>query len=328
MVRLGRCETLDPGEVSVAHAFTRVVRRCFLFGVDPASGKSSDYRKVWIEQYLQHFAACFGIDLLGLAILSNHFHLIPIKRAEIRKRLSDISWWMRLLCQQVATRSNQDDEETGRFFQDRFKAVKLVDEASLLACAAYVDLIPIRAAIAQTLETSDHTSVQSRIEAMISTRESLSEPLTRQQNVDPEIRQVASVPTNKIDADFLAPLTIDEAKDELGPCVSQTGKRASDKRASDKGFLPMTLVDYLQLLDWTAREMRPDQAGYTKRDVPTVIVRLGLEPTAWTELVRDFGKLFHCIAGHPDNVDPLRSSRTRRRFHLRRRVCELMPSVQ
>jgi hypothetical protein len=38
MVRLARVETLDPSEVNVAHVFTRVVRRCFPFGFDPASG--------------------------------------------------------------------------------------------------------------------------------------------------------------------------------------------------------------------------------------------------------------------------------------------------
>jgi hypothetical protein len=90
----------------------------------------------------------------------------------------------------------------------------------------------------------------------------------------------------------------------------------------------MSLVDYLQLLDWTAREMRPDKAGSTRHHVPAVIARLGLETTAWTELVRDFGKLFNSIAGHPNNLDPLRSGRTQRRFHLRRRTRELMPSVQ
>jgi hypothetical protein len=90
----------------------------------------------------------------------------------------------------------------------------------------------------------------------------------------------------------------------------------------------VTLVDYLQLLDWTARETRSDKTGYTGPDVPPVIARRGLEPTAWTELVRDFGKSFHRIAGHCDNVDPLRSSRTKRRFHLRRRVRKLMPPVQ
>ncbi len=56
---------------------------------------------------------------------------------------------MRLLCQRVAMRANREDEENGRFFQDRYKAVRLLDEASLLACAAYVDLNPIRAGLAR-----------------------------------------------------------------------------------------------------------------------------------------------------------------------------------
>ena len=44
---------------------------------------------------------------------------------------------MRLLCQRVAQRANHEAEESGRFFQDRYRATRLVDEASLLACAAY-----------------------------------------------------------------------------------------------------------------------------------------------------------------------------------------------
>ncbi|WP_302120689.1 hypothetical protein [Allorhodopirellula heiligendammensis] len=36
----------------------------------------------------------------------------PMKRAEIRQRLSSFSWWMRLLCQRVATRANREDEQS------------------------------------------------------------------------------------------------------------------------------------------------------------------------------------------------------------------------
>jgi len=38
------------------------------------------------------------------------------KLAEIRNRLSDISWWMRLLSQNIAQRANLEDEEVGKFW--------------------------------------------------------------------------------------------------------------------------------------------------------------------------------------------------------------------
>ena len=71
----------------------------------------------------------------------------PDKLATIRNRLSDVAWWMRLLCQNIGTRANQEDKEVGKFFQGRYRSVRILDEAALLACAAYVDLNPIRAAM-------------------------------------------------------------------------------------------------------------------------------------------------------------------------------------
>ncbi|TWU41614.1 hypothetical protein Q31b_30650 [Novipirellula aureliae] len=344
MVRLARSEVFDPHEVVVAHLYNRTCRRCFLMGNDQVSGKNFDHRKIWIEKYLQQFAKCFSVDLLAFSILDNHLHLIlrsrpdlvatwsdrevarrwlmlcphrrksdgsplppsepelksiagcPIKCQEIRERLSSFSWWMRLLCQRVAMRANREEQESGRFFQDRYRATRLTDEASLLACAAYVDLNLIRAAMAETLEQSDHTSVQKRIEAMKS--ESPSE--------------------DKPDA-FLAPLSIDEQLDPVGPCASD-----SSKRCSDKGFLPISLVDYLKLLDWTARQVAPGKRGVTPSAAPPILVRLGLEQATWCELVKDFGKLFCSIAGRPESVDSMRCHRTHRRYHLRRRARELL----
>ena len=40
--------------------------------------------------------------------------------------------------------------------------MRLLDETAILACAAYVDLNPIRAAIAKTIEDIDFTSAQKR----------------------------------------------------------------------------------------------------------------------------------------------------------------------
>jgi len=58
-------------------------RRCFLFGFDPVSGKNFDDRKVWVEEELKTQAVNFGIDLLSMAILSNHFHLLLRSRPDV-----------------------------------------------------------------------------------------------------------------------------------------------------------------------------------------------------------------------------------------------------
>ena len=89
MARLARAEVFDPSEIAFVHVMNRVVRRCFLFGDDPISGKNFDHRKVWIEDQLRVQAACFGIDLLGLAILPNHFHLILRSRPDCVEQWDD-----------------------------------------------------------------------------------------------------------------------------------------------------------------------------------------------------------------------------------------------
>jgi hypothetical protein len=188
MSRTPRGEIFDPSEIATVHVMNRVVRRCFLMGIDAVTGKDYGHRKDWFAAELERVAALFGIDCLNFAILSNHFHLIlrsrpdvvatwddrevarrwltlcPLrthedgsphsptepelnsivtdedKLADLRLRLSNISWWMRLVCQRIAQRANFDDEQSGKFWQARFKAVRLLDEEAILAGAAYVDL--------------------------------------------------------------------------------------------------------------------------------------------------------------------------------------------
>ena len=150
MARLARGEYLDPQTIQIVHVTSRCVRRAFLCGFDPYSGKCYEHRRQWICERLEFLASVFAIDCLTFAVLSNHMHLIlrsrpdivrgwsdeqiarrwlrlcPVRKdqngepvepsdselslilnnprriAELRIRLSDISWWMRMTTEKIA----------------------------------------------------------------------------------------------------------------------------------------------------------------------------------------------------------------------------------
>ena len=99
------------------------------------------------------------------SLTKTELDLVYLQADVYRKRLMDISWFMKLLNEYIARAANTEDKVTGHFWQSRFKSQALLDEKALLTCMAYVDLNPIRAAMASTPEESDYTSIQERIKA-------------------------------------------------------------------------------------------------------------------------------------------------------------------
>jgi len=174
-----------------------------------------------------------------------------------RERLMDISWFMRVLNETIARDANAEDRCTGRFWEGRFKTQALLDEAALAACMAYVDLNPIRARMAETPETSDHTSVKSRSRKA----QQASQPNHPRQQVR-----------------------------ELMPFVGYPRENIP------KG-LPFRLTDYLELVDWSGRILREDKKGAIPGQTPPVLQRLNIEPKHWLYLTKNFESPFKGMAG-------------------------------
>ena len=285
------------------HCIARCVRRAFLCGDDRYSGRNFDHRKEWLVERLKFLAGIFAIDICAYAVMSNHFHLVlhvdraraeswsddeVIKRyrqlfakcveepemmakkersaivAHWRERLWNLSWMMRSLNEYIARRANREDECRGRFWEGRFKSQALLDEGALLTCMSYVDLNPVRAGMAQSLEGSEFTSIQRRLKAAATVRGKNAQPKTPK---------------------------------GLAPLVGERGASSEATR------LPISLVDYAQLVEWTGRALRDDgKRGKITGPPPKLLVNAGLATDVWLDTVRGFGRYFYHAAGDNENL--------------------------
>ena len=336
MARQARGKSMDPTKVQVFHITQRCVRRAFLCGDDAVSGKSYGHRKQWIRDRLEFLASIFGVDVLTYTVMSNHIHHVlrsrpdvvadwnnqevverywrlhpqrknkdgsaadpteaelniwlndAVKMQLLRRRLSDISWFMSRLSQTIALKANCEDECSGRFWEGRFRSQALLDEASILACAMYVDLNPIRAAMAQTPETSSFTGAKDRLDDLQSVNSSPVMSLDREQ------MHAWERSGRGTKSGWMSPVEIDELGDPTGP----DRLLAEDAcRASSKGFLSLSLQFYLDLLDWTGRNLASGKRGAIPDHLDPILKRVGIVSSGWCDLIEQFGRLFKRAVG-------------------------------
>ena len=83
--------------------------------------------------------------------------------AATRSRLANLGWFMKCLKEPLARIANKEESCSGAFWEGCYKSIAILDEESLLATAAYIDLNPLAAGLAATPEESAHTSLATRI---------------------------------------------------------------------------------------------------------------------------------------------------------------------
>lgn len=58
------------------------------------------------------------------------------------------------------------------------------------------------------------------------------------------------------------------------------------------GFLPLTLDEYLELLDWTGRMVRGDKRGAIPFTPLPILQRLQVNAELWVDTIEHFGRTF------------------------------------
>lgn len=216
------------------------------------------------DEVLERWGSLFR----GPLIVQRHLKGEPLVAAErrflertitvYRTRLADLSWFMKCLNEPIAREANREDDCTGHFWESRFKSQALLSEQALLSCMAYVDLNPVRAAMAETPEASDHTSIKERLAPQF---------------------DLAQAILNQLNSRYLRQFPV-----SLKPLLSFEG---DEKNGLQRGIL-FSLRDYLELVDYTGRIIHPTKRGAIPVSLPPILSRLGLSQDEWLSEACEF----------------------------------------
>lgn len=186
------------------------------------------------------------------------------KVEQLRLRLGDLGWFMKALKEPLARMANKEDDCKGTFWESRYKSIAILDEESLLATCAYIDLNPLAAGIAATVETSRHTSIRQRVD---------------------HARHSGKLPSLKAAAKGSVAGSRAAGKLEESHWLCPLDDRRH-KGSQREGMLEnFSLGSYLLLVDYTSRLFRSGKARVSQ-EVAGILDRLGTNAAFWESQIK------------------------------------------
>ena len=288
------------------HVIARCVRRAWLWGFDAYAGKDYSHRKAWVLERLEFLSTVFAIDLCAYAVMSNHYHLIlHVDRARARtwSREEVIERWEHLFAVPPLVARWRDDSaeaaerEIAEAMIERWRT-RLSDVSWFMRC---LNEHLARRANAEDECTGRFWEGRFRSQALLDE----AGLLTAMAYVDlnPVRAGIAATPEESEFTSIYARIKQVRAdaagsKESFGPALFPFG----DGAAPDNPRLPLSFLDYLQLLDYTGRIVRADKTGAIAPSAPPILTRLNIDPDAWKEAMRTKGNVFGRALGRLDHL--------------------------
>ena len=255
---LARSKLIDPAYTPYYHCISRCVRRAFLCGKDPLTGYDFEHRRAWLEQRLQWLAGIFAIDLCAYAVMSNHYHVV------LHIDTARLGGW---------------------------------DDAEIIARYGRLHRLPEGFDDADAATVAKHLSRwRERLGSISWFMKCVNEPLARMANREDGCKG------RFWEGRFKSQALLDEAAVlkgmvyvDLNPIRSQLAKTPEDSAHTSiqarierrdealapmagqaaAGFtLPISSRDYVELVDYTGRELRRGKRGRISPALPPILQRL------------------------------------------------------
>ncbi len=322
LVATARCLVVAEGEVAAYHCIARCVRRAYLCGADPLTGRSFDHRRAWVRERLELLAGYFAVDVGGYAAMANHVHVVLKSRPDVAAAWSakEITERWRAIFKprglDAKTLKAKIDVEAadGKLVTTRRQRLASVSWFMRCLCEP----------IARRANREDDCKGrfwEGRFHCVALLDDAAILACTAYVDLNPVRAGIAKTPENsaytsvhdRVTQSRPSPSEAKATDGWLAPIAPKAKRSPARRRASQTPWIALALDDYLKLLDWTGRQVRSDKRGSIPMDLLPILERLKVKPSGWLQCAQHFGKLFKRAAGSPSKL----AERARRNHYAR-----------
>ncbi|MEZ8099319.1 transposase [Vibrio bivalvicida] len=300
------------------HCVSRCVRRSFLCGTDPVTKQNYEHRRAWVKRKMMALTQLYCIDICAYAIMSNHYHLVLHINRDKALNLSSL---------EVVERWQRGHKLPN--IVTRWLEGQLTSKAEREACLAIIEswrerlwslswfMKELNFEIACQANKEDQCKGhfwESRFKSQALLDEQALAAAMTYVDLNPLRAGIAETPETSDYTSIKARVEALNNQQETAPCLYPFVGNASNHQLDG---IPFRLMDYIKLVDWTARQYREGKASLSEDTLP-ILQRLKVNQVNWFEACTQLERLRCTTVGCTQSAMIAKQMMNRKRINLLR----------
>ena len=298
------------------HCVSRCVRRSFLCGEDSQNQVSYEHRREWIVNKIHSLSDLYCIDICAYAIMSNHYHLVVNINREKALALSHhqiVERWG--IAHKLPLIIQRWLHEQLTHPIEHAKCMEIIElwRERLWNLSWYMKELNYDIACKANKEDNCTGHFwESRFKSQALLDEKALAAAMAYVDLNP-IR--AGIATKPEDSEFTSIKARIDALDKqltTAPCLHPFIGNGSNLKQDG---IPFRLMDYIELVDWTARQIRPNKA-FMNTNLPPILDRLGGNINNWLKVCTQLEKFHVTAVGSQAQAMIAKTALNKKKLHL------------
>ncbi|USD64308.1 transposase [Vibrio sp. SCSIO 43136] len=298
------------------HCVSRCVRRSFLCGIDSLTNTNYEHRRAWVEAKILSLMQMYCIDVCAYAVMSNHFHVVlHIDRSKALALTQD----------EVVERWGAEHKLPALI--QRWRQKQLTCQVEEQKCSEIIEIWRERLwslswfmkelnyDIACKANREDNCTGhfwESRFKSQALLDEKALAAAMAYVDLNPVRAGVAKTPESSDFTSVKARIDALNQNQTTAHCLHPFVGSSNNIKPNG---IPFRLIDYLELIDWTARQFR--EGKYTMdTPLPPILDRLDIDSATWFKACVQLERPRATAIGSISQIECARAALNKTKIHL------------